>query len=114
MRMKEKSIDKRPLMGKTICDHPDTYGIFTYEDPRNEDPADICDDLTREIVGYDNYEIILDRRDAIERAVNMLEKDDLALILGKGNEDEEILKDGPIEFNDIKVAYEMIAKRNGK
>ena len=105
---------KRPLMGKTICDHPDTYGIFTYEDPRNEDPADICDDLTREIVGYDNYEIILDRRDAIERAVNMLEKDDLALILGKGNEDEEILKDGPIEFNDIKVAYEMIAKRNGK
>ena len=79
-----------------------------------EDPADICDDLTREIVGYDNYEIILDRRDAIERAVNMLEKDDLALILGKGNEDEEILKDGPIEFNDIKVAYEMIAKRNGK
>ncbi len=105
---------KRPLMGKTICDHPDTFGIFTYEDPRNEDPADICDDLTREIVGYDNYEIILDRRDAIERAVNMLEKDDLALILGKGNEDEEILKDGPIEFNDIKVAYEMIAKRNGK
>ena len=105
---------KRPLMGKTICDHPNTYGIFTYEDPRNEDPADICDDLTREIVGYDNYEVVLDRRDAIEKAVNMLEAGDLAMILGKGNEDEEILKDGPIEFNDIKVAYEMIEKRNKK
>lgn len=105
---------KRPLMGKTICDHPNTYGIFTYEDPRNEDPAQICSELTREIVDYDNYEIVLDRREAIERAVNMLEKGDIAMILGKGNEDEEILKDGPIEFNDIKVACEMIEKRNSK
>ena len=103
---------KRPLMGKTICDHPKTYGIFTYEDPRNEDPADIADDLTRDIRDYDNYEIILDRREAIQKAVDMLGDNECALILGKGNEDEQILKDGPIHFNDIEEARKAIEERN--
>ncbi|MCR4952288.1 MAG: UDP-N-acetylmuramoyl-L-alanyl-D-glutamate--2,6-diaminopimelate ligase [Solobacterium sp.] len=105
---------KRPLMGKTICDHPKTYGIFTYEDPRTEDPADIAADLTRDIRDYDNYRIILDRGDAIRAAVDMLKDNECALILGKGNEDEEELKDGPIHFNDIEEAKKAIQARNSR
>ena len=105
---------KRPLMGKTICDHPKTFGIFTYEDPRNEDPADIADDLTRDIRDYDNYKIILDRGEAIRAAVEMLKDNECALILGKGNEDEEELKDGPIHFNDIEEAKKAIEARNSR
>ncbi|MBR3311264.1 MAG: UDP-N-acetylmuramoyl-L-alanyl-D-glutamate--2,6-diaminopimelate ligase [Solobacterium sp.] len=103
---------KRPDMGKAVCENPKTYGIFTYEDPRTEEPADICADLTSAIQDRDNFEIVLDRGEAIEKAVMYLKKNEIALILGKGNEDTEELRNGPIHFNDIEEAYKAIKKKN--
>lgn len=100
----ERDKEKRPIMGKILVDNADLV-IFTYEDPRSEDPKDIIDDLTREVMDkQDKFEIVIDRKEAIQRAIEIAEKGDMVLILGKGNETYETLKDGKIYFNDIEEA----------
>ena len=110
----ERDHEKRPVMGKTILDNA-TYAIFTSEDPRSEDPMDIANDLISEAKKtHDNYEIVLDRREAIKKAINMAEEKDIVLILGKGNETYQKLKDGTIYFNDVEEAKKAIEERNSK
>jgi UDP-N-acetylmuramoyl-L-alanyl-D-glutamate--2,6-diaminopimelate ligase len=107
----ERDYLKRPQVGNTVVENA-TYAIFTYEDPRSEDPQEICNDIIKELKDtHTNYEIVIDRREAIEKAVNMAEEKDMVLILGKGNETYEKLKDQTIYFNDIEEAYNAVAKR---
>ena len=87
------------------------YVIFTYEDPRSEDPKDIIDMMLENVRDCTNYEIVIDRAEAIKRAIDMAEPNDLVIILGKGNENHEILKDGPIHFNDIDEAKKCLQER---
>ena len=107
----ERDFLKRPIMGKTVCDNA-SYAIFTYEDPRSEDPKDIADMLIKDIKDtHNNYKIVLDRRKAIETAINMAKENDMVLILGKGNETYQKLKDKTIYFNDIEEAIKALDKR---
>ena len=110
----ERDHQKRPLMGKTVCDNA-TYAIFTYEDPRSEDPLDIINMMVQDIKDtYTNYSIVVDRREAIQKAIDMAQPKDIVLILGKGNETYQKLKSGTIEFNDVNEAYQAVANRNIK
>lgn len=110
----ERDYLKRPVMGKTVCDNA-TYAIFTYEDPRSEEPIDIINMLIQDIKNdHDNFEIVVDRREAIQKAINMAKEKDMVLILGKGNETYQKLKTGKIYFNDIEEAYNAVAARNIK
>lgn len=97
-------------MGKCVTDNA-SYAIFTYEDPRSEDPKDIIDMLTSDIKDRNNYEVVIDRKSAIEKAINMAQKGDMVLILGKGNETYQKLKTGTIYFNDIEEATNALKKR---
>ncbi len=108
----ERDYLKRPKVGNVVVENA-SYAIFTYEDPRSEDPKDICEDIIKELKEtHQNYEIVLDRREAIQKAVDMAEEKDMVLILGKGNETYEKLKDKTIYFNDIEEAYQAVANRN--
>lgn len=110
----ERDAFKRPKVGNVVVENA-TYAIFTYEDPRSEDPQAICDDIVKELKDtHTNYEIVLDRRDAINKAINMAQEKDMVLILGKGNETYEKLKNGTIYFNDIEEAYNAVASRKLK
>ena len=105
---------KRPVMGEVVLSNA-SYAIFTYEDPRSEDPKDIIDDLLRTAKEkYNNYEIVVDRREAIRRAVNIAKEKDIVLILGKGNETYQKLKDKTIYFNDVEEAYAAVKLRKEK
>ena len=107
----ERDYIKRPQVGEVVVKNA-SYAIFTYEDPRSEDPKAICDDIVKTIRDtYHNYEIIIDRREAIQKAVDMAEEKDIVLILGKGNETYQKLKDGTIYFNDEEEAYQAVANR---
>ena len=106
----ERDYLKRPIMGKTVADNA-TYAIFTYEDPRSEDPKDIIDMMTSSISEYKNYEVIIDRSEAIKRAIDMAEDNDMVLILGKGNETYQKLKDKTIYFNDFEEATKHLHSR---
>ena len=76
-------------MGKIATDLSD-YVILTNDNPRTEDPNKIMDDIIKGIK-KDNYEIIFDRKEAIKKGINMMNKDDILLILGKGHENYQII-----------------------
>ncbi len=100
----ERDPYKRKDVGYVVCSNCDK-AIFTYEDPRSEDPRDIIEDMLERVKGkYDNYEIVIDRREAIKRAINIAQEGDMVMILGKGNETYEKLKDEVIYFNDMEEA----------
>ena len=96
----ERDKSKRPDKGYNVITNCD-YAIITSQDPRGEDPYDIANDLTTLVKDYKNYEIIIDRREAIKKAIDMAKKDDIVLIIGKGSENYQIIKDKVIEFCDI-------------
>lgn len=106
----ERDFLKRPIMGKTVTDNA-SYAIFTYEDPRSEDPKDIINMLTSEIEDKSKYEIVVDRSLAIKKAIDIAEENDMVLILGKGNETYEKLKDRTIYFNDFEEAEKHLKER---
>ena len=107
----ERDPYKRPKVGNVVVENA-TYAIFCYEDPRSEDPKDICEDIIRELKEtHSNYEIVIDRREAIQKAIDMANSKDMVLILGKGNETYEKLKHETIYFNDIEEAYKAVENR---
>ena len=89
---------KRPIMGE-IASRLSDYVIFTSDNPRTEDPQAIMNDIL-EGVKKDNYEVILDRRQAIKHGIDIMEKDDILLILGKGHEDYQIIGREKIHLDD--------------
>lgn len=82
---------KRGAMGAALnsgCDLP----IFTSDNPRNESPEKILDEMVAGLRLKEGAELIIDRRSAIRRAVEMAKSGDLLIILGKGHETgQEIL-----------------------
>jgi len=106
----ERDYLKRSVVGKTVCDNAN-YAIFCYEDPRSEDPKDIIEMMVKDIEDKGKYEVVIDRSLAIKRAIDIAKKDDIVLILGKGNETYEKLKDEVIYFNDEEEAMKHLKAR---
>ena len=100
--------DKRPGMGKVVLEKSD-YVVFTMDDPRYEDPNDIIDDLVSES-DETNYERIIDRKEAIYKALDMAKDKDIVLIAGKGRDDYMAVDDKYLPYCDydvIKSYYEQ-------
>lgn len=89
---------KRPIMGKIAVEHSD-YVIFTSDNPRKEEPEDILNDITAKLTS-DNFEVVVDRRNAIIKGIDLLENNDILMILGKGHEDYQEIKTGKRHFSD--------------
>lgn len=89
---------KRKDMGIISTELSD-YVIFTNDNPRSEKEEDIINDMTKDLV-CDNYEIIFDRRKAIIKGMDLLNKNDILLILGKGHEDYQIVNGISYHFSD--------------
>lgn len=105
---------KRPIMGRLAAELSDIV-IATSDNPRTENPAEILKEIEvgiKEKIGDKIYECIEDRHDAIFRAVEIAEAGDIVLILGKGHENYQILKDRTIHFDDREVAHEAIVNFN--
>ncbi|MGN0966665.1 MAG: UDP-N-acetylmuramoyl-L-alanyl-D-glutamate--2,6-diaminopimelate ligase [Candidatus Coprovivens sp.] len=97
---------KRPIMGRIAAENSD-FAIFTSDNPRTEDPQKIMDDILAG-VHTDNYIVELDRRTAIKKGLDMLEKDDVLLILGKGHEDYQIIGREKIHLDDAEEVQKYI------
>lgn len=89
---------KRPIMGRIAVENSD-FVVLTSDNPRTEDPEKIMDDILKG-VKTDNYIVVLDRREAIKKALDMMEENDVVLILGKGHEDYQILGREKVHFDD--------------
>ena len=106
----ERDHSKRKYVGKVVSENCD-IAIFTSEDPRSEDPKDIINDMIELIKDKKNYEIIIDRSKAIKRAIDIAKPKDMVMILGKGNETYQKLKDRTIHFNDIEEVKKYLDER---
>ena len=93
---------KRVLMG-AVADQYADYAILTSDNPRKEDPEAIVRDIE---AGFKrkNYEKIVDRREAISRAIALAQPKDIVLIAGKGHEKYQEFGDHTIPFDDVEVA----------
>lgn len=100
---------KRPLMAAAAADNAD-FLIVTSDNPRNEDPDRIIDDVLKGLEEKATpYVRITDRREAIFWAVKNAEKDDVIVLAGKGHEDYQILAGGKkIHFDEREVVAEAL------
>ena len=76
--------EKRKDIGKIVLDLSD-YAILTEDDTRDEKVIDIINMMLTNTTKT-NYEIVLDRKEAIKKAIKIAQKDDLLLFLGKGSD----------------------------
>lgn len=97
---------KRPIMGKISVSNSD-YVIFTNDNPRFEKPEDIMDDIVSRLE-ENNYEIVYNRREAIERGIKYLNKNDVLLILGKGHEQYQEIEGVKNHFSDKEEVLKII------
>ena len=89
---------KRPIMGKIATDLSD-YVIFSNDNPRTEDPENIMKDILNGVT-KNNYEVILDRKEAIKHGTDIMKPNDILLILGKGHENYQIIGKTKIHLDD--------------
>ncbi len=102
----DRDKSKRSAIGN-IATSNSSYVIFTNDNPRTENEMSITGDI---IQGVDtlNYEIILDREKAIRKGIQILLKNDILLVLGKGHEDYQIIGNNKKYFSDIDVILKSI------
>ena len=81
----DRDRSKRAAMGLALKQGSD-IAIFTSDNPRSEKAESILQDMTQEIKNLDEKNIIIDRHEAIQSAVNYAQEGDLVIILGKGHE----------------------------
>jgi UDP-N-acetylmuramoyl-L-alanyl-D-glutamate--2,6-diaminopimelate ligase len=94
---------KRPMMGRAVAERAD-LAIVTTDNPRNEDPQSICDEVLAGFASRQAVEVELDRATAIRRALAAAEPGDCVLIAGKGHEDHQVVGASRLRFDDREVA----------
>jgi UDP-N-acetylmuramoyl-L-alanyl-D-glutamate--2,6-diaminopimelate ligase len=107
---------KRPLMGAVAGRLSDVV-IITSDNPRTEDPNRIVEEVRRGLTAELRRDTapqvlsLVDRREAIAKAVELARPGDLVIIAGKGHEKYQAIGDRVIAFDDAVVAREALARR---
>ncbi|MCD6410755.1 UDP-N-acetylmuramoyl-L-alanyl-D-glutamate--2,6-diaminopimelate ligase [bacterium] len=108
---------KRPLMGKIAEKYCDKI-ILTNEDPYDEDPKDIIEDITKGIKKKDRVVKILERKKAILEAIKEAKLNDIVIITGKGSEPWMCVKGNKkIPWDDreiVKEAFQALSQTYGE
>src|SRR5437667_1445010 len=102
----DRDRQKRPLMAEIVDRHAD-YAIITSDNPRKENPDTIIAEIEKGLRST-HYEKIVDRTQAINRAIELARPHDIVLIAGKGHENYQEFADHTIPFDDIQVARRAI------
>jgi len=97
---------KRPKMG-SVAEQFSTWTIVTSDNPRSEVPEQILADIRAGMTG-DRVESILDRKEAIAKAIGMAGGGDIVLIAGKGHEQGQIFAGQTLPFDDVRVAQNVL------
>ncbi len=99
---------KRPVMAEAACEHSDKV-IFTSDNPRTEDPAQIIKDMEEGLpaAARRKYISIVDRKEAIKTAISLAKPEDIILIAGKGHEKYQEIKGVRNHFDDKEIVLEL-------
>src|SRR5881227_682575 len=102
----DRDRQKRPLMAE-MADRLADYSIITSDNPRKENPDTIVAEIEKGFRST-HYEKIVDRTQAINRAIELARPHDIVLIAGKGHENYQEFADHTIPFDDIQVTRRAI------
>lgn len=104
---------KRPIMTQIACDKAYKI-IITSDNPRNEDPDKIIDDMEIGLSDYDKKKIlrITNRNEAIKNIILSAKKNDIILISGKGHENYQEIKGIKTKFNDMETVKKYLLMFN--
>jgi len=105
----DRDRDKRAKMGLAAAKYAKKIYV-TSDNPRSEDPKLIIKDIVAPLKGKDGVETIVDRKEAIYKAIKELNDNEVLLILGKGDENYIEIGQEKIPFDDRKIAKEAIEK----
>jgi len=106
----DRDVGKRPLMGAVAEQGADVLYI-TSDNPRDEDPQLIVDDICRGLSSRDSVVVELNRETAIARAISEAETGAVVLIAGKGHECEQLVRGERYPFSDYEVAHRELLRR---
>lgn len=107
----DRDATKRPIMGRIAAEYGDKIYV-TSDNPRTEDPVQIVKDVevgVKEALREGtSYEVIVNRREAINHAIHDAKAGDIVIIAGKGHENYQILKNETIHFDDREEARKAL------
>ncbi len=104
----DRDSSKRPIMGE-IAGRIADYSIVTSDNPRTEDPEAIVKDIEAGISKTKGkYEVIVDRREAIEKAIKMANTKDIVILAGKGHEPYQEINKVKYSFDERVIVKEII------
>jgi UDP-N-acetylmuramoyl-L-alanyl-D-glutamate--2,6-diaminopimelate ligase len=106
----DRDKSKRSRMGEVAGTFAD-WIFLTSDNPRSEDPMAIIAEIEKGVqnTGSRKYGVIPDRREAIEKALAFAKKGDFVLVVGKGHERTQVIKEAILPFNDAEVIRQILA-----
>ncbi len=111
----ERDRGKRPIMGEIVAKRADCC-IVTNEDPYNEDPQNIIDEVFAGVSKHkkekENAWRFIDRLEAIKKALQLAKPGDIVVVTGKGAEEIMAIGDKRIPWNDPKVIRKVLRESN--
>ena len=106
----DRDSGKRPIMGEISGKIAD-YTIITSDNPRTEDPEKIVEQIEEGIKKTKgNYTVIVDRTEAIKKAIEMANKIDIIVLAGKGHEPYQEINGTKYPFDERIIVREIIDK----
>jgi len=105
----DRDQSKRPMMGK-IAEAFSKKVIITSDNPRFEDPDIICSDILKGCKNPDLITVEINRKIAIEKSIKLAKNynHSIILVLGKGDEENQIVYDKKFPLNDKKIVNELL------
>ena len=105
---------KRPMMGE-VSGRVADYTILTSDNPRTEDPQSIIDDIEKGIkITNGKYECIVDRVEAIRKAIKMANKKDMIVLAGKGHEITQEINKKKYPFDEREIVSKIVEELTEK
>jgi UDP-N-acetylmuramoyl-L-alanyl-D-glutamate--2,6-diaminopimelate ligase len=110
----DRDVAKRPLMGRVAANLAE-LSIITTDDAYTEDPEKIAREVAEGAEdARGRYEVVLDRRAAIEKALRMAKRGDVVVVAGKGHERVQHLPWGDVPFHDASVVRDLLEELEEK
>lgn len=106
----DRDKSKRPIMAN-IAARYDDYIFLTHEDTYFENAKAILSQIESGLQGFKNYEIVLDRREAIKKAIKTANPGDVVLITGVGHQRSMNLGGREVPWNEPKIVMELLSEK---
>jgi UDP-N-acetylmuramoyl-L-alanyl-D-glutamate--2,6-diaminopimelate ligase len=103
----DRDRSKRPAMGE-VASRLSDFCVITSDNPRNESPSAIIEDIESGFTGSQKYQVEIDRGQAIRTILQLAQPEDIVVLAGKGHETTQVLADRVIPFDDREMAKSIL------